>query len=321
MHPSFDNTSPLAGHFSFWKPRSGHMVHTGADERPILLPEIPLPLPSGTFDHNDPADDLIGSSLYDYLRQFPDCPHNIEYATLLRDVWPHYLSDLASQAIMLDHKVVDAPYVQRKIISLKILLLLNPGNPGLLLQLGLACNDFALMFSELHQCRTQILQAMDYFLRVQQLVPGEAASLNGLAQIDYLLGDYPSACKRWQELLPNLQDPGAKIAVQARLAQLSGDQLPDHPLLDDLEATGVAMLLLANNGEQEARDILERLDESGLFRHEFPSPEFFCLLAASRERTGDPDAARIALLYALELDPDFALANAGLERLLTGGTQ
>ena len=146
---------------------------------------------------------------------------------------------------------------------------------------------------------------------------GEPASLNGLAQIDYLLGDYPSARKRWQELLPSL-DFHTKEALNARLAQMSEADLPDHPLVDDLEAIGVAMRLIANNGEEEAREILERLYTTGL-TEELPSPEFFTLLAVSRERTGDADGAQAAFSQALALDPDFKQAAEGLERLVRKG--
>jgi tetratricopeptide (TPR) repeat protein len=310
---------PLAPNFSFWLPPNGHQVQTGAEALKVSLPEIPLPILNSALEKGVPSDDMIGSSLYDYLRQYPDCPHNTAYASLLRDAWPHYLADLAAQAIMLDHKVVDAPYVQRKIVGLKIFLLLSPENPGLLLQLGLSYNDLALMFSELHRCRNLLLQAMDYFLQVQKLQPQETASLNGLAQIDYFLGDYPMARHRWQGLLLHLTDPHSQQAVQTRLEQFDADKAPDHPLIDDLESVGHAMQLLANNGESEARDIMESLDASGVIIQHFPSPEFYCLLAACRERTGDFDAARVAYIQALDLEPDFEPATAGLEKLLAGG--
>jgi len=316
---ALNQSVPLAPNFTFWQPPAGRTVAVGADAEPFSLPALSLPLYSDTLADGEPSDTAIGNSLYDYLRQFPDCPLNSDYAELLRDAWPHYLADLASQAIMLNHKVVDAPYVLRKIVSLKILLLLSPDNPGLLLQIGLAYNDLGLMFSELHCCRRHLLSAMDCFLRVQRLQPYEPSSLNGLAQIDYLLGDYPSAKTRWQALLPLLTDSVACDAVASRLEQLNGGALPDYPLLNDLEAIGEAMQLLANNAEQDARHILERLVQDQQLLAEFPSPEFFCLLAASRERTGDSDGACVAFTQALDLEPSFLPATAGLERLQPGG--
>lgn len=291
---------------------------TGAEAEQVSLPTIPLPLSNEALADGEPSDSAIGSGIYDYLRQFPDCPYNREYAELLRDVWPHYIADLASHAIMLDHKVVDAPYVKRKIVNLQILLLLSPDNPGLLMQLGIACHELGLMFSELGECRNHLLQAMKYFLQVQKLQPTEPASLNGLAQIDYLLGDYPSARKRWQTLLPKLQEQQTKDALAARLALMGDENLPDHPLIDDLEAMGDAMRLIANHCEEEAREVLERLLAEGI-TEEFPSPEFFTLLAVSRERTGDTDGAQVAFSQALELDHDFKQAIAGLERLIGKG--
>jgi len=316
---ALDQSAPLAPNFSFWQSPAERTVAVGADAEPFPLPVLPLPLYNDALIDGEPSDTAIGNSLYDYLRQFPDCPHNDVYASLLRDAWPHYLADLASQAIMLNHKVVDAPYVQRKIVSLKILLLLSPDNPGLLLQIGLAYNDLGMMFSELHCCRRHLLAAMDNYLRVQRLQPFEPSSLNGLAQIDYLLGDYPSARKRWQALLPLLSDTAARDAVAGRLDQLSGGSLPDYPLLDDLESIGEAMQLLANDGAQDARQILERLVHDQRLLAEFPSPEFYCLLAASRERTGDNDGACVAFTQALDLEPGFVPATAGMDRLQSGG--
>lgn len=315
---SVDPVVPLSPNYTLWKPAPGRTVATGADAEQVELPAIPLPLLNETLAEGEPTDTAIGNSIYDYLRQFPDCPLNQDYAALLRDVWPHYIADLASHAIMLDHKVVDAPYIKRKIVNLQILLLLSPNNSGLLLQLGLASLDLGMMFSELEECRMVLLQAMDYFQRVQKIQHAEPASLNGLARIDYLLGDYPSARRRWQALLPLLQDMQTREALSARLVQMTDENLPDHPLIDDLEAIGTAMRLLVNNGEEEAREILERLYAAGL-TEELPSPEFFTLLAVSRERTGDADGAQMAFSQALELDPDFKQAAEGLERLIGKG--
>lgn len=312
-----DTPRPSAN-YTFWLPPAGRTVQTGAESEQVELPQIPLPVLNSDLEGGQPSDTAIGSGVYDYLRQFPDCQHNHDYAVLLRDIWPHYLADLASQTIMLDHKVVDAPYIQRKLASLRILLLLSPDNPGLLLQLGLTCNELAMMFTELGSCRKNLLQALNYFSRVQELQPNEAASLNGLAQIDYLLGDYPSALQRWQRVFELVQDPSVSAAIAARIEHLQQTQPPERPLVSDLEDIGEAMRLLVSHGEQEANAILERLFASGL-ADEFPNPEFYTLLASSRERTGDSDGARAAYIQALELDPEFQRASEELERLIAKG--
>lgn len=316
-----ETISPLSSSFIFWQPPTGHTVETGADSVEFVLPQIPLPI-SGSLDNEEiPSDNLIGSGLYDYLRQFPDCPLNSAYAALLRDAWPHYISDLASMIVMLDHKEVDAPYVRRKIAGLQILLLLEPDNPGLQQQLGMAFYDLALNFVELCDCRAHLTRSMQYFSTALDLSPDDPTSLNYLAQIDYLIGDYPKAVSRWQALLALITDAETTTALSSRIESISGDELPEHPLLSDLESVGESMQFLANGAPEEARRILETLEEQQLLITEFPNPEFYSLLAVSRERTNDPDGARIAYTKALEIDPSHQNAIDGFERLLQGGKQ
>ena len=89
-----NDIAPLTDNFRLWTPPEGHVVQTGAESTDFQLPAIPLPIKASELENGLPSDDVIGSSLYDYLRQFPDCPYNSEYAALLRDAWPHYISDL-----------------------------------------------------------------------------------------------------------------------------------------------------------------------------------------------------------------------------------
>lgn len=312
--------SPLAVNFTLWQPPKGHVVQTGAEMTEFLLPSIPLPVLSVELEDELPSDDAIGSGIYDYLRQFPSCPYNNEYAALLRDVWPHYISDLSAMILMLDHKEVDAPYIRRKITGLQILLLLNPDNPGLQLQLGIACYDLALNFVELCACRAHLTKAINYFSAADMAVPNEPANLNYMAQIDYLLGDYPKAIERWQVLVDLVEDDATKSAINARIETIRGQGMPERPLLVDLESIGEAMLLLADGAPEDAMMILEKLEQEQIVTTEFPGPEFFSLLAISRERSGDLSGAQAAFARALELEPTHQESLDGIDRLLQGGT-
>ncbi len=314
-----DNKSPLAANFSFWEPPQGHIVHTGAELAEFVLPIIPFPVITSELENGLPSDDAIGSSLYDYLRQFPDCPYNSEYAALLRDAWSHYIADLSAMILMLDHKEVDAPYIRRKIAGMKILLLLNPENPGLQLQLGIACYDLALNFVELCDCRSHLTRAMLYFAAVDKVGPNEPTNLNYMAQIDYLTGDYPKAIARLKNLVELVDDEETKSTIFARIKTLAELGTPGKPLLADLESIGEAMQLLAAAEPEAANSILEQLEREQIVTTEFPNPEFFSLLAISRERSGDTSGAQAAFAMALELDPSNQESLDGIDRLLEGG--
>lgn len=307
-------TNPLSDNYRFWTPETGHTVKVGPEQEEIVLPEIPLPVKMELDATGIPSDDTIGASIYDYLRQFPECPHNREYAEILRDAFPHYLADLGSQIVMLDHKDVDAPYVKRKIASMQILLLLNPDNKGLLLQLGVNFYELGLMFAELAHCRSHLVKAMRYLSAVDE----DAAALNYLARIDYLTGDYPTAIERWKRVRELVADVSTQQAITDQIEELQAAGLPDKPLLEDLEAIGEAMRLMAGKDIDQARFILERLEEENVIPKQFPNPEFYYMLGICREKTGDTAGAVESFGRALAVEPGHEPSREGLDRV-TGG--
>jgi len=306
--------------FRFWTPPADRIVEVGPEKRPVALPELPLPIhDQARPDAEEPSDDAIGKGLYDFLRQFPDCEHNTIYARLLRDAYSHYLADIGAQIVMLEHKEVDPAYIRRKISYMKILLLLDPENPGLLQRLGMSCYELALIFSELLDCRWNLLAAMGYLRRSLKALPAEPSILNFLAQIDYLLGDYPSAARRWQKALGGIDNEATRKALAEKVAGIEEGCVPEHPLTDDLEAVGVAIEHYAGGEIIEARLILERLEEAGTLTEEFSMPEFFYLLGMCRGRDDEPAGAFEAFDRALGLDPDFAPAAEGKDKILEEG--
>lgn len=304
--------------YVLWTPPAGKTIETGADQHPVALPQLPLPLHRDDVAE-EPTGDAIGRGLYDYLRQFPDCPHNVIYAELLRDAFPHYIADLGAHIVMLDHKEVDVPYIRRKLTSLKILALLQPENPALHQQIGMVHLELAVLFSQLKDCRRQLLAAMGALQRSLLLQPVNPSCLNQLAQIDFLFGDYPAALRRWRQAVELLLDGPVRQALIDKIAQIAGQEIPDHPLVDDLETIGDAFDLYGEGDMRGALLILERLEEDGRIPKEFPSVEFHYLLGMCRGRCGDSAGAFAAFENALLLQPDYAPALQAKDRLIDEG--
>jgi tetratricopeptide (TPR) repeat protein len=306
--------------FVFWLPTEDHTIHVGPDQHPVALPHIPLPIKRTDMDaladaELRPSDHEIGEGVYDYLRQFPECLNNQEYAELLRDGYAHFLADLAAHVVMLDKKEVDPAYVFRKLTYLKILRLLEPDNAGLMWQLAHGFYSLALTFTELPQVRRNLLDAMRFAQNLLKLKPEDPAALNLLAEIDILFGDYPTAMTRLRKLLDVLADESTIAKVESRLETCVEVGFPDHSLVDDLECIGEAMQLYSAGNYSLANELLERLEEDAYFLSEFKSADFLCLLGMCRTKTGDRSGAFDALSQALEITPDHEQARESLESI------
>lgn len=306
-----DNLDP--GHFVFWRPPAGHVIHVGPEQRALSLPQLALPIRLKDAGEGAPTDNAIGAGVYDYLRQFPDCPHNSAYALLLRDGYPHYLADLAAHVVMLDAKDVEPAYVFRKLSYLKILQLLDPANAGLLWQLAQGFYGLAMTFAELPRVRRHLLHAMRYGQALTKLSPDDPSALNLLAEIDILFGDYPAAMTRFRRLREAFANGEAADQIDARLEHCQATGFPEHPLVDDLEAIGEAMRLYAAGEFRLATGLLEQREADAYFMAELKSADFLCLLGLCRLKTGDRGGAFEALSQALELAPDHAQARQALE--------
>ena len=289
--------------FTFWQPSAGHIIHVGPNQNTVSLPQIPLPINLADMEEN-PSDYVVGEGVYDYLRQFPDCLYNEDYTILLRDGYPHYLSDLAAQVVMLDAKDVEPSYVFRKLTYLKILRLLDPDNVGLLGQLSQGFYGLAMTFTELPQVHRNLLDAMRFGQDLLKLKPDDPAALNLLAEVDILFGDYPAAITKLRRLLAVLTDSKIREPVEARLESCVEVGFPEHPLVDDLERIGDAMQLYAAKDYPLATELLERLEEDDYFMSELKSADFLCLLGMCRLKTEDPAGAFDALSQVLEIEPE-----------------
>jgi len=300
--------------FTFWQPSVDRAIHTGPERKPVVLPQIPLPIKLKDME-NGPSDNAVGEGVYDYLRQFPDCLHNTAYAELLREGYAHFLADLAAQVVMLDKKEVDPAYVFRKLTYLKILHLLEPENTGLLWQLSQGFYGLAMTFSELPHVRRHLLNAMRYGQDLLKQQAADQATLNLLAEVDILFGDYPAAISKFGRLLESLPDEKTARRIEIRRDACIKTGFPDHSLVDDLECVGEAMQLYATKNYRQATQLLERLEEDNYFISELRSADFLCLLGMCRSMTGDRGGAFDALSQALEISPDHVQAREALDSI------
>jgi len=308
-----ENLSP--DDFAFWTPPAGSTVLAGAQRQAMELPAFPLPVHRRDLQEDRPSDVAIGQGVYDYLRQFPDCEGNTLYAELLREAYPHFITDLAAHAVMLDAKQVDSSYVFRKLTCLKILFLLERRNSGLLLQLCRGFFELALEFTELARCRQHLRDAMKFGQELLAMYPENLQALSLLAEIDLLLGDAPAAVDKLRRLAAQIDDPILLARIDARIAGCSFDDSADVTLVDELESVAEAMHLHTLGDHGGATGLLERIEETGRLISTLPSADFFWLLGVCRRDNGDIGGAFTALEKALSLEPDHPAALAALNTL------
>lgn len=308
--------------YRFWMPPEGMTITTGPDNQEIVIPQIPLPVHAAALQKSSkPSEKAIGEGLYDYLRRFPDCPCNDDYAKILQAAFPFYIADLGSQVIMLDAKEVDPPYIRRKIAMLKILALIEPDNFGLLQRIGIAYFELALIYTELIHVRRELGAARLWLEKARRLQPEDIGALNYLGQVCYISGAYAQAKLYWQIVVDKLEEGGPKSELQARIARIDDGNLPQQPLITSLEDVGIAMEHYHLAEYQQACTIMERLEESDSMPREMPNPEFYYFLGLCREKSKDLAGAFEAYGKTLELDPQHEAACAGQERISTGSEE
>jgi len=304
--------------FHFWTPGPESGVRVGPEKAFFPLPSRPLPIPLDDWDGGEPSDDAVGRGIFDFLRLAPDHPEAPFLAGLLRDAFPHYLAEIGSQVLMIDAKDVDAAFIKRKIVGLKILLLLVPDNANLCFQLGKNLYDLAMSFSELPDCRRHLLMATRYLDRAARLGGDAVAALNLLGRADFMLGDYPAAERRWKMACDASADEKVQKGFQGMLGRIREGKVPGQPLIDELESIGTAMRLIAENRYRDALDILEEIEETGSFMEECPNAEFPFLLGLCRGKCENPSGALEAFDKALQLDPENEAARSEKDRVLDG---
>ncbi|GFO60793.1 hypothetical protein GMST_31180 [Geomonas silvestris] len=308
-------TTPLPGIVYFTPPPEA--VVTGLDGKVELkVGNLPLPLLEQDFLalSGELGYDALGRGIYQALRSDPGCLNAQEYARLLKEGYPHYLSELASHILMLGEKEVEVPYLDRRVNLLRIFALMEPENAHFPLEIGATLLDKGCRFSALHLSTMTLYRAEEYLERAFRLSPDNPKVLSTLAEVCFLLGKYPRAAELWQGLLPGLAPEAAEV-VRTRLEKIEKGELPRVPAVDYLEAVAVALSLQQGGASDEAAAVFGDIMADEQFAGEFPMAEIPYLCALCCSDLGRGRDARLLLRQALKLNPDFAEAREALEKL------
>lgn len=304
--------------FSFWFAPAGMSLSIG-EEQELPLPAIPLPLRSADLPADPavvPAERLIGEGLYDYLCNFPECPHAAAYADILRQAYPFLIADLGAQLLVLDLRNTDASALRHKMALLQILLHLDPDNFGLTHKLGVASLNLALHPSQLQQIRTQLLDARQWLEKARRAQPDDVSNLDYLGQVCFLCGNYHQAQIYWQSALKHAGTGKTSGALAERIAALTPETIPLRPLEESLEQVGCARQLFDRGAFDQARTLLEEVLNQGDLARVMPFAEFFYLLGLCREIAEDFAGAYEALMTATTLDEKHEPAQQALARVM-----
>ena len=283
----------------------------------LVLGSEPIPLLEADFQAlagEEPGYDAVGRGIYQALRTEPGCLHCERYAALLKEGYPHYVSELASHIIMLGEKDVEVPYLDRRVKLLRIFALMEPEDPHFLLEIGATLLEKGCRFSALHLSTVTLYKAQAYLDSALQLAPDQPRVLSTLAEVSFLLGRYEKAASLWRRLLQGVNGP-AVAELNARLEKIEKGELPRVPAVDYLEAIAGALSLKEEGAYHEAVAVLNDVLADACFAREFPMPEIPYLLALCCLELGGVGDARGYLRQALTMNPDFAEARSALEKL------
>ncbi len=289
-----NNTSPakptkLAG-IRYFSPPTGFVL-TGRDGM-VNIPwdgKPPLPLLEGDFgsDTDDivPDYDMAGRGIYQALRANPDCSGAAEYAAILKEAYPHIISELGGQIIMLDAKEVDTPYLDRKIVSLKIMALLDPDNAGVHLEIARTFSDKGSRLGTLHQAVDSWYGAVKHLKKSLERDPSNHHAAYEYGEALYVLGRYQQAAETWLQL-PEGLDTSDKRKIEARIAAILTGKLPLVPPVDYLTAISVAVECHHGGRNDDAAAIIEDVLADPVFAEQFPMNEVYYLLGTCYQEMG-----------------------------------
>ncbi|MHB8121723.1 MAG: tetratricopeptide repeat protein [Desulfuromonadaceae bacterium] len=267
--------------------RDGRVAIQWADKPPVPLLEEDFAAAeaSGAPDY-----DMVGRGIYQALRLNPDCVGAARYAAILKEAYPHIVSDLGGQIIMLDAKEVDTPYLDRKINFLKIMALLDPDNAGLPLEIARTYVDKGSRLSSMQHAVSCWYAAEKQLKTSLDLNPGDIHAAYEYGETLYVLGRYEQAAEVWSELI-DLVAPAERARVEARIAGILAGKLPLVPPLDYLTALAVAVEQRHNGFVDDAAAIIKDVLSDEIFADQFPLNEVYYLLGTCYQEIGLMDEA------------------------------
>lgn len=287
--------TPLDG-IRYFTPSDGYVL-TGRDGLVHISwdAEIPIPLLADechrcVTDGEVPDYDMVGRGIYQTLRRNTECAFAGYYARILKDAYPHIISELGGQIVMLEAKEVDTPYLDRKITDLKIMALIDPANAGLVREIARTYVEKGSRLSTLHQAVSSWYAAEKYFGAARYLAPEDHLLGYEHGEALYVIGRYSQAEAVWESLLPDLEG-SAGIKLEARLAAIKSGDLPRVPPLDYLTAIAVAVEERQAGRNDSAVAILEDVLADTVFCEHFPVQELNYFLAECYQELGMMDKA------------------------------
>jgi tetratricopeptide (TPR) repeat protein len=286
--PDVSTPTPLGG-ISYVTPPAGYIL-SGRDGRVAISWDGKPPIPLldediASMQQGAPDYDMVGRGIYQALRLDPECAHAAEYADVLKEAYPHIVSELGGQIIMLDAKEVDSPYLDRKITYLKILSLLDPSNAGLQAEIGRTFADRGSRLAALQQAVESWYGAERHLKKALELGSPDSHVAYEYGEALYVVGRYDQAAGVWAEALPGLT-VGERARIDARIAAILAGKLPLVPPLDYLTALAVALEERNAGHNDEAAAIIEDVLADPFFAEQFPMGEVYYLLGTCYQEMG-----------------------------------
>jgi tetratricopeptide (TPR) repeat protein len=286
--------TPLVG-IRYFTPPDDYLLR-GRDGLVAILwkGKPPIPLLEEDFTSAEasgaPDYDMVGRGIYQTLRLNPDCVGAAGYAAVLKDAYPHIVSELGGQIIMLEAREVDTPYLDRKINFLKILALLDSGNAGLPLEIARAYVDKGSRLSSMQYAVACWYAAEKQLKTAHDLNPGDMHAAYEYGEALYVLGRYEQAAEIWSEVI-SLLEPAERARVEARVAGILAGKIPKVPPLDYLTALSVAVELHHSGLSDDAAVIIKDVLADTVFAEQFPMNEVYYLLGTCYQEIGLMDEA------------------------------
>lgn len=300
-----DSVPTVITGITYFYPEKGAVL-TGRDGKVELpLGEIPLPLLKEDFSADMPSYDAVGRGLYHLLRANPDAVCADRYAFLLRAAYPHLLAEMATHLVMLDKKDVDLPYLDRKITFLKVFSLLEPENPRFPLEIGSTYFEKGMTLAALGNTTLHFYSAEKFLRKAYLLSRDDAQVKSMLGDVCYFLGKYQEAAQFWDGIMTSVTQEAA-VTIRKRTAAIASGAAPVIPLVDYLQAVGVALEAYeADDYEEAAAILLDVLDALPGFDG-FKLPEISYLLGLCYQKLDMPKFAEQYLREALALRPGYS---------------